>query len=51
LPSYDEQVKISSLLFGIEKEINALQIELIALQKQKQGLMQQLLTGKMRVKN
>ena len=51
LPSYDEQVKISSLLFGIEKEINALQIELIALQKQKQGLMQQLLTGKVRVKN
>jgi type I restriction enzyme S subunit len=51
LPSYDEQVKISSLLFGIEKEINALQIELIAFQKQKQGLMQQLLTGKVRVKN
>jgi type I restriction enzyme S subunit len=51
LPSYDEQVKISSLLFGIEKEINVLQIELIALQKQKQGLMQHLLTGKIRVKN
>jgi type I restriction enzyme S subunit len=50
-PSISEQKKISSFSIFLDIEINALQIELIALQKQKQGLMQQLLTGKMRVKN
>ncbi|MBU0941508.1 MAG: restriction endonuclease subunit S [Bacteroidetes bacterium] len=46
-----EQKKIASFLSRLDKEINALQNELIALRKQKQGLMQQLLTGKIRVKN
>lgn len=50
IPKIKEQQKIGSFLSGIDKEINALEKELIALQKQKQGLMQQLLTGKLRVK-
>ncbi|MBE0392159.1 restriction endonuclease subunit S [Flavobacterium sp. PL002] len=50
MPSIGEQQKIASFLTGIDQEINALQNTLLVLQKQKQGLMQQLLTGKMRVK-
>ena len=50
MPIIDEQKKIAFFLSGIDKEINTLEKELIALQKQKQGLMQQLLTGKLRVK-
>ena len=49
LPSYEEQLKISSLSLEINKEINALEKELLSFQKQKQGLMQYLLTGKVRV--
>ena len=51
IPSYQEQKKIASFLFSLDKEIYALENELISFQKQKQGLMQQLLTGKIRVKN
>ena len=51
IPSIEEQQKIASFLSGIDKEIKTLENELIAFQKQKQGLMQQLLTGKIRVKN
>ena len=51
IPSLNEQKKIASLLSGIDQEINLLENELISFQKQKQGLMQQLLTGKVRVKN
>ena len=50
MPVIDEQKKIASFLSGIDKEINTLEKELIALQLQKQGLMQKLLTGKLRVK-
>lgn len=51
IPSYPEQRKIASLMFTLEEEIKALETKLTALQNQKQGLMQQLLTGKTRVKN
>jgi type I restriction enzyme S subunit len=46
----EEQQKIASFLSDIDKEINSLEKERIAMQKQKKGLMQQLLTGKVRVK-
>lgn len=51
IPKIDEQQKIAAFLSKIDKEIKALENELISFQKQKQGLMQQLLTGKIRVKN
>lgn len=50
MPSIIEQQKIAAYLNSIDKEINVLEKDLIAMQKQKQGLMQQLLTGKLRVK-
>lgn len=50
LPSINEQKKIASFLSGIDREINALETKLLSFQKQKQGLMQQLLTGNVRVK-
>jgi type I restriction enzyme S subunit len=50
MPSIIEQQKIADYLNDIDKEINVLEKDLIAMQKQKQGLMQQLLTGKFRVK-
>ena len=40
--------KIASFLSKLDREIFALENELLSLQKQKQGLMQQLLTGKVR---
>ena len=51
IPSVAEQLKIASFLSGIDKETKALENELLYFQKQKQGLMQQLLTGKLRVEN
>lgn len=45
-----EQNKIASVLFACDKEIQSLKAKLQKLQKQKQGLMQELLTGKRRVK-
>lgn len=51
IPSVAEQLKIASFLSEIDKETKALESELISFQKQKKGLMQQLLTGKVRVKN
>lgn len=51
VPTFKEQQKIAFFLSEIDKEINALDKELLSFQKQKQGLMQQLLTGKVRVKN
>lgn len=50
-PQLKEQKKIAVFLSGLDKEINSLQNELNAFQTQKQGLMQKLLTGKVRVKN
>ncbi|RTZ03582.1 restriction endonuclease subunit S [Flavobacterium bomense] len=49
-PEFNEQKKIATYSVAIDQEINALQKQLIAMQEQKKGLMQQLLTGKLRVK-
>lgn len=51
LPSIEEQQKIAEVLTAADNEITALQQQLQQLKAQKQGLMQQLLTGKIRVKN
>ncbi|WP_226173051.1 restriction endonuclease subunit S [Aeromonas media] len=50
LPPIDEQQKIATVLSTAAQEINALQKNLDALKQEKQALMQQLLTGKRRVK-
>lgn len=49
-PSLKEQKAISNLLSTIDKELDLLNAELSALNEQKKGLMQLLLTGKVRVK-
>jgi type I restriction enzyme S subunit len=49
--SIQEQQKIASVLSAADKEIELLKSELERLQQQKKGLMQVLLTGKIRVKN
>ena len=49
LPSLPEQRRIAAVLQACDKEIDLLQQKLAALQTQKKGLMQQLLTGKVRV--
>lgn len=46
----EEQKRISEVLLCIDKEIEALQREIAAFISQKRGLMQSLLTGKVRVK-
>jgi type I restriction enzyme S subunit len=50
IPSFEEQQKIVSVLFAADKEIEALQQKLECLKQEKKALMQQLLTGKRRVK-
>ena len=49
LPSIDEQLEISKILMNVDKEIELLKNKLEALKEQKEGLMQHLLTGKIRV--
>ena len=49
LPSRKEQVKIAMLLNEASKEIELLETQLDKYKNQKKGLMQQLLTGKVRV--
>lgn len=49
-PPIEEQQKISAILSAADKEIVTHQKQLAALKQQKKGLMQQLLTGKKRVK-
>ena len=49
LPSQKEQDAIASILLEADKEIELAKKKLISLQSQKQGLMQQLLTGKKRL--
>jgi type I restriction enzyme S subunit len=46
----EEQQRISEVLQSVDQEIGLLQQELDALKKQKKGIMQKLLTGKVRVK-
>ena len=50
IPSLDEQKRIAAVLSTADQEISALQQKLDALKQEKKALMQQLLTGKRRVK-
>lgn len=50
-PSYIEQKAIANVLTAADREIELAQQKLELLRQQKRGLMQQLLTGKKRVKN
>jgi type I restriction enzyme S subunit len=50
LPSLEEQKKIAAVLKSCDAEINVLQSKLNAIRQQKRGLMQKLLTGKVRIK-
>ena len=50
LPTFEEQKKIESVLTNSDKEIELLKQQLSDLKQEKKGLMQQLLTGKRRVK-
>lgn len=49
-PHYEEQIEIAKVLNSSDELINALQQKLEALKQEKKALMQQLLTGKRRVK-
>ncbi|MCC2607925.1 restriction endonuclease subunit S [Planctobacterium marinum] len=50
IPSFNEQQKISSVLINADQEIEVLEQQLADLKQEKKALMQQLLTGKRRVK-
>jgi type I restriction enzyme S subunit len=50
VPYIEEQRKMANVLMVCDDEIDLLQQKAVALRKQKKGLMQQLLTGKVRVK-
>jgi type I restriction enzyme S subunit len=50
LPSYDEQTAIAQVLQAADKEISLLKAKAEKLREHKKGLMQQLLTGKIRLK-
>ena len=50
LPSIEEQKAIASVLINADKEIEIQKQKLAAMQEQKKGLMQVLLTGKRRIK-
>jgi type I restriction enzyme S subunit len=49
IPDIDEQFRISSIIFDFEKEINLLEKKLAKTKLIKQGMMQNLLTGKIRL--
>ena len=51
VPTFEEQKEIANILDKATLELNQYQQKLQSLQSQKKGLMQQLLTGKVRVKN
>jgi type I restriction enzyme S subunit len=50
IPPLPEQLAIASILTTSNDELCALEAKADALERQKKGLMQKLLTGKMRVK-
>jgi type I restriction enzyme S subunit len=50
LPSFNEQHKITEVLFSAQQEIDLLKQLLSKYQTQKRGLMQKLLTGEWRIK-
>jgi type I restriction enzyme S subunit len=49
IPTKQEQTAIASVLVKADKEIELANEKLASLQSQKRGLMQQLLTGKIRI--
>jgi type I restriction enzyme, S subunit len=49
LPTLAEQEKIAAVLSAADAEISTLEKQLAAYKQQKRGLMQQLLTGRIRV--
>jgi type I restriction enzyme S subunit len=49
IPPFPEQIRISAFLRSYDRELSLLRTQLAALKTQKRGLMQQLLTGKVRV--
>lgn len=49
VPSVEEQEKIAAVLQSCDREIELLERKRDALQRQKKGLMQRLLTGRVRV--
>lgn len=49
VPSYEEQTAITKVLQAADKEISLLKAKAEKLREQKKGLMQQLLTGKVRI--
>jgi type I restriction enzyme S subunit len=49
-PSVEEQTAITQVLQAVDKEISLLKAKAEKLREQKKGLMQQLLTGKVRLK-
>ncbi|WP_295405209.1 restriction endonuclease subunit S [uncultured Thiocystis sp.] len=49
IPPLPEQVRISTFLRSLDRELSLLRAQLAALKTQKRGLMQQLLTGRVRV--
>ena len=51
IPPYQEQIAIAKILEAADKEINLFKQKLEAYKEQKKGLMQVLLTGKVRLKN
>ena len=51
LPSVEEQLEISEILTSFDDKLKVLSEKKATYQELKQGLMQQLLTGKVRVKN
>lgn len=50
IPGVDEQKAIAAVLYSADREIETLQKQLAGLKQEKKALMQQLLTGKRRVK-
>ncbi|WP_205676465.1 restriction endonuclease subunit S [Alteromonas portus] len=50
IPSYEEQVKIANVLNNADESLRMLERQLTDLKQEKKALMQQLLTGKRRVK-
>jgi type I restriction enzyme, S subunit len=50
IPGVEEQKKIAGVLGAFDNQIGLLKKYLVKLQKQKNGLMQKLLTGEIRVK-
>lgn len=51
VPEFDEQIRIANILSDMDSEIDALEQKILKARQIKQGMMQQLLTGKIRLVN